>query len=84
MGKLLAGAAAISVIIPGCYLACSHLFLMALMLQGKLDGWVGFALMPATIFTGALLLLAGLHIGARYGVWRLPTREDDHGQTPHP
>ena len=77
MGKLIAGAAAISILIPGAYLLFAHLFLVALAYQGKVDPWAAFAAVPVTVFAGALLLLLGLHIGARYGVWQLPTRKGD-------
>lgn len=77
MGKLIAGAAAISILIPGAYLIFSHLFIIALAYKGRIDPWLGFAAIPFTVFAGAMLMLLGLHIGARYGVWHLPGRKAD-------
>lgn len=77
MGKLIAGAAAISVLVPGAYLIFSHLFIIALIYKDRINPWAGFAAIPFTVFAGAMLMLLGLHIGARYGVWQMPGRKTD-------
>lgn len=71
MGKLIAGAAAISIIIPGFYLTISHLFIIVMIYKGKIDPWSGFIAIPVTVFVGGMMLLFGLKIGSELGVWKI-------------
>lgn len=74
MPKLIAAAIAANLLIVSVYLMMSHVFLIALAYKGKVEPWLAFALMPGTIALGTALALAALHIGGRYGVWKLPEK----------